>query len=149
MPSADRAGHDGPGAQCLGDNVCGFTGGREATCDGELTVILNDGSTFLAVVLFELLIRLDDGDDTQLSGSGRTVHDFRGADGRQRAELVAVEHDTVVEAATVFVFHCQDLTVELLDQQGLVRQVPTNQRFPSAEIFKGTAPNPSIERSLK
>ena len=31
----------------------------------------------------------------------------------------------------------------------LVRQVPTNQRFPSAEIFKGTAPNPSIERSLK
>jgi len=116
MPPADRAGHDGPGAQCLGDNVCRFTGGRKAACDGELTVILNDGGTFLAIVLFELLIGLDDGDDTQLSGSGCTVHDFRGADGRQRAELVTVEHDTVVETATVLVCHGQDLTIELLDQ---------------------------------
>ena len=58
----------------IGDNVCRFTGRRKAACNGELTVVLNDGSTFLAVVLFELLVGLDDRDDTQLSGSGCTVH---------------------------------------------------------------------------
>ena len=79
MPAADRAGHDGPVTQCLGDNVCRFTGWRKAACNGKLTVILNDGGTFFAVVLFELLVGLDDGDDTELSGSGCTVHNFCGA----------------------------------------------------------------------
>ena len=44
--------------------------------------ILNNGGTFFAVILFKLLVGLDDGDDTQFSGSGCTVHDFRRADGR-------------------------------------------------------------------
>ena len=44
-------------------------------------VILNDEGFFVAVFLFEPLVGLDIGDDTQLSGTGFIIHDFSGYDG--------------------------------------------------------------------
>ena len=109
------------------DNSDSFVVYYYFTADGEATAQEAENGSFTAARLGNYTVYAVDAannksveqtiDVTQLSGSGRTVHDFRGADGRQRAELVTVEHDTVVETATVFVCHGQDLTVELLDQQ--------------------------------
>ena len=118
MTLANRAGHNCSITQGSGNDISCFTGRCKATCDGQLTVILNDCGTFLAVVLLQLLVTLNDTHDAQLSGSGCAEHDFCGCNGWQRAKFITEEDHTVFQCAAVFIRHRQDLTVELLDQQG-------------------------------
>ena len=69
LAPADRAGQHRSGTEGLGDDLSRFAGRRETTCDRKLAVILNNGRSFLSVILDKLLIGLDDTHQTQPSAT--------------------------------------------------------------------------------
>ena len=112
------AGHDGAAAQCFGQHFCGAGVGCKAAEDGELGIVYDDLCAFLAVVFVQLGEGLDDGNDLKASGSGSGKHHLCGFNLGKGTELVAEEDAPVLQLAALFIGNSQDLTIELLNDQG-------------------------------
>jgi len=113
-----RARHDRAATQGFRQRISRRAVWGKATEQSDLCIVHDDLAAFLAVVLFKLGEGLDDRDDLQASGSGRTEHHLRGFNLRQCAELIAEEDTAVLELTAVLICNSQDLTVELLDDKG-------------------------------
>ena len=105
------AGHDRAGAKRLGDDLRRFTGGRKAARNGELAVVLNDSCALPAIVLFKLLVALNNRSDAHATRAGRRKHHFHRLYGRKGAEFIAVEKHTAWQSAAIFVCYRKDLPV--------------------------------------
>ena len=114
---AHRTGEDGLFSQIFGEGFCCLAAGSETAENGELAVVPYHLRALSAVVFVQLDEALHNGDNTQPAGSGSGKEHLRALQFWDGPELVTVEDAAPGQLSTIFIRHCHQLPVELLDDE--------------------------------
>ena len=119
LAARDTSAHHCAAAKCFGQLHSCLAGRSETAVKVDLAVIHNHFSAFRTVVFLKLTCdTLYNGYQHESSGTRGGEHQLQRLDGRAGAQLICKEDHSILESPTVLVGHGEDLTVQILENQG-------------------------------